>query len=549
LSLASISLSAQTPCVWSTDQNGKIVETCGSVGIGTTAPDRDLQVINGATSGRGIEVATVPGPTRKEVLLSIDGNYGYLDSYNFAVPAPFPLKIQVNGGNTLLNPAAGNVGIGTSNPVGGKLHVFTTTSADGIAVDGTNSPAINFRNAGTVAGYLGLATLSSAFFTDASPNDLTIRSENNRVLIGRGSGASTLSVVGPNVGIGTNDPKTSLHLASGAASDVFVGMGVDPGPAGPAFNVGYAGATFGRSAGFFNVRPDASAVAPNPSLRFLTANAQRMIITNTGNVGIGTVLPGLNGMDNTLAVQGATTRGMLELVTGQGDGDAIGTGQVGFFANANTSGKQIAAVYALTSGTTAANRGGMLTFWTKPDAGALTERMRLDRDGVLSIGGTTLGTDASDKLIVNGAIRAVSVIGATYQDVAEWVPATESIAPGTVVIVDPNAVNGVAPSNRPYDTAVAGVISAQPGVLLGREGPDKVKVATTGRVKVHVDASRFPIHPGDLLVSGDRPGMAMRSEPVEVAGLKMHRPGTLIGKALEPLQSGEGEILVLLSLQ
>jgi hypothetical protein len=29
----------------------------------------------------------------------------------------------------------------------------------------------------------------------------------------------------------------------------------------------------------------------------------------------------------------------------------------------------------------------------------------------------------------------------------------------------------------------------------------------------------------------------------------MHRPGTLLGKALEPLNSGTGEIMVLLSLQ
>jgi hypothetical protein len=36
---------------------------------------------------------------------------------------------------------------------------------------------------------------------------------------------------------------------------------------------------------------------------------------------------------------------------------------------------------------------------------------------------------------------------------------------------------------------------------------------------------------------------------VEILGIKMHRPGTLIGKALEPLPSGEGNILVLLSLQ
>jgi hypothetical protein len=41
----------------------------------------------------------------------------------------------------------------------------------------------------------------------------------------------------------------------------------------------------------------------------------------------------------------------------------------------------------------------------------------------------------------------------------------------------------------------------------------------------------------------------MRSEPIEVGGRKMHAPGTIIGKALEPLESGTGEILVLLSLQ
>ena len=43
--------------------------------------------------------------------------------------------------------------------------------------------------------------------------------------------------------------------------------------------------------------------------------------------------------------------------------------------------------------------------------------------------------------------------------------------------------------------------------------------------------------------------MAMRSEPIEVTGRRLHQPGTILGKALQPLQSGEGEILALLSLQ
>jgi hypothetical protein len=41
----------------------------------------------------------------------------------------------------------------------------------------------------------------------------------------------------------------------------------------------------------------------------------------------------------------------------------------------------------------------------------------------------------------------------------------------------------------------------------------------------------------------------MRSEPVSVGGVELHRPGTLLGKALETWTEGEGEILVLLTLQ
>ena len=74
-------------------------------------------------------------------------------------------------------------------------------------------------------------------------------------------------------------------------------------------------------------------------------------------------------------------------------------------------------------------------------------------------------------------------------------------------------------------------------------------VATTGRVLVNVDATNGPIEIGDLLVTSDREGVAMKSQPVEIGGVRIHRPGTLIGKALEPLANGTGKILVLLSLQ
>jgi hypothetical protein len=54
---------------------------------------------------------------------------------------------------------------------------------------------------------------------------------------------------------------------------------------------------------------------------------------------------------------------------------------------------------------------------------------------------------------------------------------------------------------------------------------------------------------GDLLVTSDVAGVVMKSEPIKVGGRLMHMPGTLIGKALEPLMKGIGEIFVLLSLQ
>jgi hypothetical protein len=172
--------------------------------------------------------------------------------------------------------------------------------------------------------------------------------------------------------------------------------------------------------------------------------------------------------------------------------------------------------------------------------------------GSLAVGKGTVGPNVT--LDVQGTLHADTVtaengIKAVYQDLAEWVPATGNMEAGTVVVVSPNARNEVSPSSYPYQTSVAGVISANPGVLLGRPGDDKAKVATTGRVKVKVDASHDTIRPGDLLVTSGKPGFAMKSQPVSIGGIEMHRPGTLVGKALEPLEAGEGEILVLLSLQ
>lgn len=167
-------------------------------------------------------------------------------------------------------------------------------------------------------------------------------------------------------------------------------------------------------------------------------------------------------------------------------------------------------------------------------------------DGNVNVSATMAVTGS---VTVGGNIATSGSIIARYQDVAEWVPAREPVPVGTVVVIRAGASNVVEPSRRAYDPAVAGVVSPKPGITLGDPQPGDVLVAHTGRVRVKVDATYGAIHAGDPLTTSPTPGHAMRSQAIALAGNLFHRPGTLLGKALEGLESGRGEILVLITLQ
>ncbi len=260
-----------------------------------------------------------------------------------------------------------------------------------------------------------------------------------------------------------------------------------------------------------------------------------------GQVGIGTTMP---GQKLTVAGYIESTSGGIKFPDGslQGSAHAItntsptGAATLSAIAGDGTNTSNLAYVRLATNETTPKDwRVGMTdgtgTFKIRDNA-ANADRMTISGSSV-TFNGNVTGT----------------TIQATYQDLAEWVPAAETMPAGTVVVVAEDANNTVTASTHAYDTGVAGVVSPNPGLLLGIASESKAKIATTGRVRVRVDATKSPIHKGDLLVTSDRPGMAMKSEPLDFGGAKLHRPGTLIGKALEPLAGGQGEILVLLSLQ
>jgi hypothetical protein len=382
-----------------------------------------------------------------------------------------------------------------------------------------------------------------------------------------------------NVGIGQTSPSKKLDVNGGAkiGTDLFVGTTLanysgnilDSYGSGENSNFsftwagsggGYVGAiqNLDATAGYRNglLIKTSATDALSKILALDSGTASRFVVKSDGTVGINQPSPAKTlDVNGTFNVTGSATFGPYLSNTAGNILDLGGTGTAGVLWSVSTGG-YVAAFQNLD--TTAQYRDGLLV--KLAGASGQSKAFTVDtgtanRFVVLGNGNVGINNVAPNyALDVTGNANFTGTvtggnIQAKYQDVAEWVPAAGTLPAGTVVVLNRDHDNEVTASSKAYDTAVAGVVSTQPGLILGEGSASKAMIATTGRVKVHVDASRHPVAIGDLLVTGDKPGTAMLSEPMDINGRRFHQPGTIIGKALQPLNAGEGEILVLLSLQ
>jgi hypothetical protein len=313
-----------------------------------------------------------------------------------------------------------------------------------------------------------------------------------------------------NIGIGTTNPATKLHMSSGT----------------------------------------------------LTIDGNVMTsLTTTGNVGFGTSAPNIHGYGNTgglLTLQNPASqvaeKGVLELANST-DADLQPIGDIAFSA-ASQSGaadKRSAMIRGFLSGATANNRGSGMSFFTRADGGVndLVERLQIDNGGNVGIGtnGSAAGPldvrspasaeatlvarftdltptpmveifDGNDATAPNAAnavlkvkkalttgrsINATGTINAAGADYAEWIPWTAASRPepGTII--------------RYKSTAMV-VSSSETAAFVGNDRIDTARailVAFMGQVPVKV---KGPVKEGDYIVpAGDGAGTAVPPDRVTFA--------------------------------
>ena len=286
------------------------IDEGGNVGIGTTSPDSNLEVAGSTGSNTVLHVRNdSTGSTRLKFSNSTDTNANgfqiinnaFNGSVNLLNYKDTPLALWTNSSQRLTILSNGNVGIGTTDPKV-LLHLRKDTATAGsesiILLDNRQGPSTSnyysgglwgagyrdVANPGYLAGIDFLRTSQSGglssqgemiFYTTTIASTLSsIRASNERMRI---------DSIG-NVGIGTTDPTSKLHISSSTSTDTPTAGTTNGG-----LFISNASRTYGLNLGVQNTGRSwiqGQRMDGNTSLYDL------LLQPLGGNVGIGTDSPG-----------------------------------------------------------------------------------------------------------------------------------------------------------------------------------------------------------------------------------------------------------------
>ncbi len=248
----------------------------GSVGIGTTSPAEVLELAS--IDGFNDPKLCFQGPSSATAVIGLGGNYlgtgsntdGNLVVRNDAGPN---IMFGFSGSEKMRMTSGGKVGIGTTSPT----EVLEIASNDGY-----NDPKISFQGPSSATAVIGLG---GNYLGPGSPSDgnLVVRNDAGPNIMFGFVGSEKMRITsGGNIGIGATSPNTALSVAVPFAHTGDLGTIVSA----------QAGSSTVAAVGT-NV-DDVSTGATSLTFDTLVGNnglTEKMRITGSGNVGIGTSTP------------------------------------------------------------------------------------------------------------------------------------------------------------------------------------------------------------------------------------------------------------------
>ena len=512
--------------------------TSGSVGIGTSAPLRTLEVAGNSAKLRvGPDYVTSQGSTDRDY---IELQAGSTDTKIVSPNERFHIENTGGGGGDghIILTAAGGVGIGSTAPEN-PLHLSgsSNTLIEVETSTDTTQAGIIFNTARTGAG-MGSSKIyklnSTTYFeTDESlhfsaNNRRHILASNGSTRFYSGSAAggtdsteyARFDHVNKRLGIGTNTPTETLHVVGNVKATEFHGDGSN------LTNVSPQGITSLLVNGANNRIVTALGANTMDAEANFTFDDSTSYLYLNGKMGIGNATP-----SNRLQVShtGADTDNGIIIVredTSTADADLLGG--IGFDSTDGNvpssileASAYIAAYAAEAQG--ASDKGGDLVFGTAPinqdDDTVSSERMRILDSGNVGIGTPTPST----KLQVDGTVTATAFAGDLTGDVtgeAATVATIAGLAPNTATTqaTQPNitSVNGV---NQPTRFTRAGINSSSYVMLctvVGAGLASSIRISMAGTSSSVVVNSVFDIlvnHSKDIMVksfSGDYTEVTLR---------------------------------------